>query len=143
MGGFQGPRPNDLTPVARIGQNDSMVTELPSATAVVPPEVLADLEAVAAAVAEGRNPDPELARRVRERADAARARTAARPPGPTGVEIIREARGPLDDEQERELTLAQRDRVRRGQLRLTDPDTGTTYVLVPADEYDRLRGSDR
>ena len=34
----------------------------------IPADVLADLEAVAAAVAAGRKPDPELARRVRERA---------------------------------------------------------------------------
>ena len=34
----------------------------------IPAETLADLEAVAAAVAAGRKPDPELARRVRERA---------------------------------------------------------------------------
>jgi hypothetical protein len=34
----------------------------------IPPDTLADLEAVAAAVAAGRKPDPELARRVRERA---------------------------------------------------------------------------
>jgi hypothetical protein len=34
----------------------------------IPAETLADLEAVAAAAAAGRKPDPELARRVRERA---------------------------------------------------------------------------
>jgi hypothetical protein len=34
----------------------------------IPADTLADLEAVAAAVAAGRKPDPELARRVRERA---------------------------------------------------------------------------
>jgi hypothetical protein len=117
-----------------------MGTKLPTTPAAIPPEVQADLEAVAAAVAAGRKPDPEVARRVRERAEAVRARSEAMPPGPTGVQIIRESRGPLDEEQERELTLAQRDRVRRGHLRLTDPDTGTTYVLVPEDEYDRLRG---
>jgi hypothetical protein len=37
-------------------------------TPPIPDETLADLEAVAAAVAAGRNPDPELARRVRQRA---------------------------------------------------------------------------
>jgi hypothetical protein len=34
----------------------------------IPAETLADLEAVAAVVAAGRKPDPDLARRVRERA---------------------------------------------------------------------------
>jgi hypothetical protein len=34
----------------------------------IPAETLADLEAVAAALAAGRKPDPELARRVRDRA---------------------------------------------------------------------------
>jgi hypothetical protein len=34
----------------------------------IPADTLADLEAVAAAVAAGRKPDPELAQRVRERA---------------------------------------------------------------------------
>jgi len=33
----------------------------------IPPDVMADMEAVAAAVAAGRKPDPELASRVRER----------------------------------------------------------------------------
>lgn len=39
---------------------------VPSAGAI-PPDVQADLEAVVAAVAAGKTPDPELARRVRER----------------------------------------------------------------------------
>jgi hypothetical protein len=43
-----------------------MSIDVPSAG--VPADTLADLEAVAAAVAAGRKPDPELARRVRERA---------------------------------------------------------------------------
>ena len=42
-------------------------TTVPFADAV-PPDVRADLDAVAAAVAAGKKPDPELARRVRERA---------------------------------------------------------------------------
>ena len=110
----------------------------------VPPGVDPDVQAVAEAVAAGRPVDPAVAKRVRERADKARAEAAAVPPGPDlGVQIIREARGPVDADQDRELTLAQRDLLRRGQLRLTDPDTGTTYVLVPEDEFDRLRGAGR
>ena len=48
-----------------------MISEPPALAPVadaIPPDVLADLEAVAAAVASGRKPDPELARRVRARA---------------------------------------------------------------------------
>jgi hypothetical protein len=59
----------------------------------IPPDTLADLEAVAAAVAAGRKPDPELARRVRERA---RASTEAirRRSGESNlaVELIRQTR---------------------------------------------------
>jgi hypothetical protein len=41
-------------------------------TPAIPADVMADLEAVVAAVAAGKAPDPELARRVRERADRVR-----------------------------------------------------------------------
>ena len=44
-------------------------------------------------------------------------------------------------EQEKELTIAQYDILRReGRLHLTDPETGEEYVLVPVAEYERLRG---
>src|SRR5689334_8134907 len=94
-------------------------TTIATTASVVAPDVLADLEAVATAVAAGRPVDPDVARRVRQRADAARARGDARSAGTdVGVQLVREARGPLEEEQERELTLAQRDLVRRGDLRL-------------------------
>jgi hypothetical protein len=35
---------------------------------IVPPDILADMQAVSAAIAADKKPDPELARRVRERA---------------------------------------------------------------------------
>jgi hypothetical protein len=38
-------------------------------TNAIPPDIMADLQAVATAVAAGRKPDPELCRRVRERAE--------------------------------------------------------------------------
>jgi hypothetical protein len=99
---------------------------------------------VADAVAAGRPVDPEIARRVRERSDRARQELlATRGAQDIGVQLIREARGPLDADQERELTLAQRDLLRSGELRLTDPETGKTYVLVPEDDYDRLRNTGR
>jgi hypothetical protein len=37
----------------------------------IPSEIFADMEAVASAIAAGRKPDPDLARRVRERAQQA------------------------------------------------------------------------
>jgi len=59
----------------------------------IPAETLADLEAVAAAVAAGRKPDPELARRVRERArqatEAVRARCGE---SNIAVDLIRQTR---------------------------------------------------
>lgn len=48
-----------------------MSTESPTTVPIpdaIPPDVLADLEAVTAAAAAGKKPDPELTRRVRERA---------------------------------------------------------------------------
>src|SRR5438067_355363 len=106
-------------------------------------EVMADLRAVIDAAASGKPLDPEVARRVRERADRA-SETLSQRPGPANfsVQVIREMRGPLDEEQERELTLAQRDLLRKGDgpLKLLDPDTGEEYVLVPVAEYERLRG---
>ncbi|MBO0700438.1 MAG: hypothetical protein J2P46_18720 [Zavarzinella sp.] len=121
-----------------------MNAKAPAPGAAVPSEELADLRAVADAVAAGRPVDPEVARRVRDRSDRARKELlAARGVQDISVQLIRESRGPLDAEQERELTLAQRDLLRRGELRLTDPDTGKTYVLVPEDEYDRLHSAGR
>ena len=40
----------------------------------IPTDIMADLEAVAAAVSAGRKPDPELTRRVRDRAEQIRER---------------------------------------------------------------------
>jgi hypothetical protein len=63
------------------------------APAAIPADTLADLEAVAAAVAAGRKPDPELARRVRERArqstEAIRQRSGE---SNLAVELIRQTR---------------------------------------------------
>jgi hypothetical protein len=62
----------------------------------IPPDVMADMEAMAAAVSEGRQPDPDLLRRVQERADAARKQIlASRGVQNIGVDIIRELRGDL------------------------------------------------
>ena len=57
--------------------------------------------------------------------------------------LIRESRGPLDDEQARELTLTQAETLRRGPKpwRLRDPETGEEFVLVPAADYERLVGA--
>ena len=64
-----------------------------------------------------------------------------RPVEAFSVRVLREMRGALNEEQERELTIDQCDLLRRdGQLRLTDPETGIEYVLVPASEYDRVNG---
>lgn len=106
----------------------------------IPPEIQAEFQAVAEHLQTGKPIDPVLSRRITERAEKIRQQILQRQGVQnTGVQIIRELRGPLDEDQERELTLAQRDLVRRGQNRLVDPDTGTTYVLVPEDEYERLR----
>jgi hypothetical protein len=99
-----------------------------------------DSEEVMRLVAEGKKvTDPELLKRVRERSEKAQAASGHRA-GSFAVQAIRELRGPLDEEQERWLTLAQRDLLRKGELRLIDPDTGAEFVVVPAAEYDRLRG---
>lgn len=60
---------------------------------VVPPEVMADLEEAARQAAAGGVRDPELVRRVRERADKARRETLAKlGVQDIGVSIIREMR---------------------------------------------------
>jgi hypothetical protein len=62
-------------------------------TSVIPPEVLADLEEVARQAATGGVRDPELIRRIRERADKARRKTLAKfGVQDIGVSIIREMR---------------------------------------------------
>ena len=69
-----------------------MATETNNNT--IPREVMADLQAVADALADGKKLDPEVARLVRERADKARQELlAVRGVQDIGVEIIREIRG--------------------------------------------------
>jgi hypothetical protein len=122
--------------------NETTVAPIPFANAI-PPDTMADAQAVANAVAAGRVVDPEIARRVRERADEARRALSSRGMRDIGVQLIRESRGPLDDDQACELTLIQRDLLRQGELRLTDPEMGKTYVLVAKDENDLLVGTSR
>lgn len=52
-----------------FGDNPSMNTS--TLETGIPPEIMADLHAVAAAVSEGRPIDPELLKRVREQAEQA------------------------------------------------------------------------
>jgi hypothetical protein len=101
-----------------------------------------DLRTVIEAAATERPLAPEVARRLREQGDEIRRRRVLATQGVQniGVRIIRKHRGPLDEGQERELTLAQSDLLKKGELQLTDPDTGTVSVLVPEAEYKRLRG---
>ena len=62
-------------------------------TSVIPAEVMADLEEVARQAATGGVRDPELLRRIRERADKARRETLAKfGVQDIGVSIIREMR---------------------------------------------------
>lgn len=76
---------------------------------------------------------------ARSNPEAASASETPRSGADFSVRVIRELRGALDEE--RELTIAQCDLLRReGELRLKDPETGTEYVLVAVAEYDRLRG---
>ena len=109
-------------------------------------ETDADARAVIEHAMTGKPLDPGVARRVQERSDEIR-RELLEKHGvqDIGVQLIREARGPLDEAQERELTLAQRDLLRTsdGPPRLVDPDTGKTYVLLSEEEYERLRRGDR
>src|SRR5438309_2261675 len=95
------------------------------------PEALADARIVAERVCPGKPVPAEVARRVQQRAEKIRdAILATHGRQDFSVQIIREARGPIDEEEERQLTLAQRDLLRKGDPRLVDPDTGETYVLV-------------
>jgi len=109
-------------------------------------EMDADAQAVIEHVMTGKPLDPEVAWRIRERADRVQKEILEEHGVQNfGVQVIREARGPLDEEQERELTLAQRDLLRNsdGPPRLVNPDTGETYVLLSEEEYERLRRGDR
>jgi hypothetical protein len=59
----------------------------------IPPEIMADLEEVARQAASGGVRDPELLRRVRQRAEKARQKVVERfGPQDIGVSIIRETR---------------------------------------------------
>ncbi len=107
---------------------------------LIPPDVMADAQLVAECVAAGTPVPADVARRVRERAATVRdAILHTQGVRDLGVQLIREAHGAHDEDQERELTLAQRDLLKRGPLRLTDPDTGTVYMLVTEDDYAWLR----
>ena len=109
-------------------------------------ELDADARAVIEHAMTGKPLDPEVRRRVEERSDRIRREILEKHGVQNiGVQLIREARGPLDEEQERELTLAQRDLLRNseGPPRLVNPDTGETYVLLKEEEYERLRRGER
>jgi hypothetical protein len=65
----------------------------PDTTSVIPPEVMADLQEVARQAATGGVRDPELVRRIRERAEKARREILANfGVQDIGVSIIREMR---------------------------------------------------
>ncbi len=99
----------------------------------------ADMEEVCRLAAEGQKvTDPGLLERIRERTERARARSGR--VFSFGTKAIRDMRGPLDEDGERELTLDQMGLLRRGDARLVDPETGEQYVLVPVAEYQRLVG---
>lgn len=106
----------------------------------------ADAQAVIEHAMTGKPLDPEAARRIREKAERVTEEIYQKYGLlDIGTQLIREARGPLDEAQERELTLAQRDLLRdsEGPPQLLNPDTGETYVLLSEQEYERLRRSDR
>jgi hypothetical protein len=107
----------------------------------VPPDVQADAKVVSDSLAAGKPVPPDVAQRVQDRA--AQLREQIRQTHGVhdlATSLIREMRGPLDDEQARELTLSQADVLRRGPKpwRLKDPETGEEFVLVPAADYERL-----
>lgn len=106
----------------------------------------ADSQAVIEHVVTGKPLDPEVARRVQERSNRVRQEILDKHGIQNiGTQIIREMRGPLDQDQGRELTLGQRDLLRKGEQppKLLNPDTGETYVLLHEDEYERLRSHNR
>jgi hypothetical protein len=103
-------------------------------------DVEADAQALTHHLATGQPLPDDVSRRIEERAQRAREDILrTRGTQEIGVQLIREARGPVDDDAAASLTLAQRDLLRTGRLRMKDPDTGVTYVLVPEDEYNRIR----
>ena len=113
-------------------ENDSRTSDESSARA--------DLEAICRLVAEGKPVDDfEPRSRIVQRSADVREQAPRATTKDFANRAIRELRGPLDEEQERELTMAQQDLVRRGEARLKDPETGEEYVLVPVSEYERLR----
>lgn len=98
-----------------------------------------DIDEICRLSAEGKRvTDPELLRRIQQRVE--RAKAMANRGFSFGNKAIRDMRGPLDEEQERELTLDQMHLLRKGDARLVDPETGEEYVLVPVADYKRLRG---
>src|SRR4051794_36102122 len=102
-----------------------------------PAQEQADMEEVCRLAAEGKKvTDPDLLKRIQERTK--RATAASNRVFSFGTKAIREMRGPVDEDDERELTLAQMDLLRKGDARLVDPETGEEYVLVPVAEYKRL-----
>jgi len=106
----------------------------------------ADAKAVIEHVVTGKPLDSEVARRVQERSDRVRKEILEKHGIQNiGTQIIREMRGPLDADQERELTLAQRDLLRESEdpPRLVNPDTGEIFVLLREAEYERLHSGNR
>lgn len=74
-----------------------MNTETPAPAvpfaSAIPPDVMADLEAICKAIAAGQRPDPELARRAAERADRMREEVRRRHGEMNvAVELVRETR---------------------------------------------------
>lgn len=64
----------------------------------IDPDVLADTNALVAALDAGRTPDPEVVRRIHERAEKVRRELlATHGVQNIGVDIIRELRGPLPE----------------------------------------------
>ena len=98
-----------------------------------------DMEEVCRLAAEGQKvTDPDLLKRIQERTERAKAQSGR--VFSFSNKVIREMRGSIDEDDERELTLDQMDLLRRGDARLVDPETGEEYVLVPVAQYKRLTG---
>src|SRR5262245_15321395 len=94
----------------------------------VPTDIEADVLALTEHLMAGKPLAPDVARRIEERAKQTReVLLRTRGVQDISVQLIREARGALDDDQECELTLAQRELLRQGRLRIKDPETGATY----------------
>ncbi len=98
-----------------------------------------DMEEVCRLAAEGQKvTDPALLKRIQDRTE--RIKAASGRVFSFGTKAIRDMRGPIHEDGERELTLDQMALLRRGDARLVDPETGEEYVLVPVAEYKRLVG---